>query len=55
MHPMTGSEFNAMNWVVGTALVLAAGFVAAWVFSPRLRARIERPKLRFQERLRKIR
>jgi len=36
------------NLIVWFAIVFAAGFVAAWLARPELRAWIERPKYRFQ-------
>jgi hypothetical protein len=38
--------------IVVASTVLALMFVTAWAVSPRLRARIERPKYRFQDALR---
>jgi hypothetical protein len=38
--------------IVVTSMVLAVAFSAAWLLRPGLRARIERPKHEFQERLR---
>jgi hypothetical protein len=38
--------------IVLASTVLALMFVTAWAVSPRLRARIERPKYRFQDALR---
>ncbi|MGE0816700.1 MAG: hypothetical protein AB7O28_12215 [Vicinamibacterales bacterium] len=35
--------------IVGGAVAFAVVFVAAWLASPRLRTRIERPKHQFQE------
>jgi hypothetical protein len=37
----------AMDLIILIALVFALVFVAAWAFSPTLRAWIERPKYRF--------
>jgi hypothetical protein len=37
--------------IVFTAIVSAAVFVSAWLLRPDLRARIERPKYRFQSNL----
>jgi len=48
---VTGDSFGAFDIVVLAALLGAAAFVIAWVISPALRIRIERPKYRFQERL----
>lgn len=47
---MTGAMFHltAMDFIVGLALLFALLFLAAWLFSPRLRAWVERPKYRFQ-------
>ena len=39
--------------IVYTAIALAAAFCLAWIAHPAWRARIERPKHRFQERLRR--
>lgn len=51
MNHMAGPvvEFTAMNATVGFALLFAAGFLVAWIYSPRLRARIEKPNRRFQK------
>jgi hypothetical protein len=48
---VTGDSFGAFDIVVFTALICAVAFVVAWVLSPSLRVRIERPKYRFQELL----
>lgn len=53
MHSMTGAEFHAMDVVVGAAVMLALAFTVLWLASPRMRDRIEQPKHRFQERLRR--
>ena len=47
---MTGPIFQwtAMDVIVGLALLFSLAFLAAWLFSPRLRAWVERPKYRFQ-------
>ncbi len=45
-------DVTAMNVVVALALLFAVGFFAAWALSPRLRAWIERPSLRFQRNAR---
>lgn len=36
-----------MDWIVSAALVFTLAFLAAWAFSPKLRASIEKPKYRF--------
>jgi len=41
-----------MDAIVLTAIICAAGFVAAWLLRPDLRAWIERPKYRFQANVR---
>ena len=41
-----------MTVLVFGASACALAFIIAWAVSPALRARIERPKHRFQERLR---
>jgi hypothetical protein len=43
---MSGA-MNAMDWIVLLALLFTLVFLAAWVFSPGLRAWIEKPKYRF--------
>jgi hypothetical protein len=43
--------FGAFDAVVLIAVICAVAFVVAWAVSPSLRIRIERPKYRFQERL----
>ncbi len=47
---MTGTifEWTAMDVIVGLALLFTLAFLAAWLFSTRLRAWVERPKYRFQ-------
>jgi membrane protein implicated in regulation of membrane protease activity len=55
MHDgMAGSmtQLPAMDLIVGLAALFAVLFVAAWLFSPRLRAWVERPKYRFQANVR---
>lgn len=42
----------AIDILVLAAMACALAFVVAWAISPALRVRIERPKYRFQERLR---
>lgn len=37
--------------IVSASALLTLAFVAAWAVSPRLRARIEQPKYRFQDDL----
>ena len=49
---MTGEPFGAIDILVFVAMACAVAFVIAWAVSPALRVRIERPKYRFQERLR---
>jgi hypothetical protein len=49
---MTGESFGAIDVLVFSAIVCALAFTLAWALSPALRKRIERPKYRFQERLR---
>ncbi len=41
-------QWTAMDVIVGLALLFSLVFLAAWLFSPRLRAWVERPKYRFQ-------
>jgi uncharacterized membrane protein YciS (DUF1049 family) len=48
---VAGDGFGAFDVVVLIAVICAVAFVVAWAVSPALRARIERPKFRFQERL----
>jgi hypothetical protein len=38
---------TAMDFIVLIAVVFALAFLAAWIFSPTLRAWVERPKYRF--------
>ena len=55
MHDgMSGAvaQFSAMDLVVGLAVLFAILFFAVWLFSPRLRAWVERPKYRFQANVR---
>ncbi len=47
MTDSTMISVTGMDWIVLTALLLSLAFVAAWILSPALRARIERPKYRF--------
>ncbi len=46
------AQLPAMDIIVGLASLFAVLFVAAWLFSPRLRAWVERPKYRFQANVR---
>jgi hypothetical protein len=48
---VAGDGFGAFDVVVLIALICAVAFVVTWAWSPALRVRIERPKYRFQERL----
>jgi len=48
--PMT--QLPIMDFIVGLAVSFAIVFFAAWLISPRLRARVERPKYRFQANVR---
>jgi hypothetical protein len=41
------TTITAMDWIVLIAVIFAVVFVAAWIFSPTLRAWIEQPKYRF--------
>lgn len=54
MSSMIYDSLGALDAVVLAALLCAIVFVIAWAVSPALRARIERPKYRFQERLRSL-
>jgi hypothetical protein len=49
---MTGESFGAIDLLVFAATICALAFTLVWALSPALRKRIERPKYRFQERLR---
>jgi hypothetical protein len=40
-----------MDWLVSVAILGAAAYVGAWIFSPAVRAWSERPKYRFQAML----
>jgi hypothetical protein len=44
----------AINLIVAAVTLLMAGFVAVWTLSPSLRARIESPKDRFIESIRRF-
>jgi len=46
------TQLPMMDLVVGIAALFAVLFFAAWLFSPRLRAWVERPKYRFQANVR---
>jgi hypothetical protein len=46
-------HLTAMDVIVGLSLLFALAFLAAWIFSPALRAWVERPKYRFQENVRR--
>ena len=46
-----GAESPVMDLVVFAALAFAAVFCAAWLVSPRLREKIERPKHAFRANL----
>jgi hypothetical protein len=50
---VAGDGFGAFDAVVLIAVICAIAFVVAWAVSPALRVRVERPKYRFQERLKK--
>jgi hypothetical protein len=52
---MTGSmnQWTAMDLIVGLSVLFALAFLAAWIFSPSLRAWVERPKYRLQENMRR--
>jgi hypothetical protein len=55
MHDgMAGSvtHLPAMDIIVGLAVLFALLFFVAWLFSPRLRAWVERPKYHFQANVR---
>jgi hypothetical protein len=41
------ASLTGLDWVVLTAVLLAAVFSLAWICSPGLRGRIEQPKYRF--------
>ncbi len=45
-EPMT--SLSGMDVIVGLAVLFTVMFLLAWMVSPRLRARVERPKYRFQ-------
>ena len=46
---MTGmARFGEMDIIVGLAVLFAVVFLCAWLYSPRLRQRVDRPKFRFQ-------
>jgi hypothetical protein len=46
-------SFSAMDAVVFGALAIIAVMFAAWCASPALRERVERPKYRFMENVKK--
>jgi hypothetical protein len=46
------TQLSMMDLIVGLAVLFALMFFGAWLFSPRLRAWVERPKYRFQANVR---
>jgi len=46
------TQLPVMDLIVGLAVLFALSFFVAWLFSPRLRVWVERPKYRFQANVR---